>query len=62
MSFIATWMDLEIIILNWDDPERWCGEGDGRRVQDWEHVYTHGGFMLMAKPIQYSKVISLQLK
>ena len=23
------------------------GEGDGRRVQDGEHVYTHGGFMLM---------------
>ena len=21
------------------------GEGGGRGVQDWEHVYTHGGFM-----------------
>jgi len=23
------------------------GEGGRRGVQDWEHVYTHGGFMLM---------------
>ena len=23
------------------------GEEGGRRVQDWEHVYTRGGFMLM---------------
>ena len=22
-------------------------EGGGRGVQDWEHGYTHGGFMLM---------------
>jgi len=22
-------------------------EGGGRGVQDWEHMYTHGGFMLM---------------
>ena len=29
------------------DPEGWHGEGDGRGVQDWEHVYTRGGFMLM---------------
>ena len=32
---------------NWDDPEGWDGEGDGRRVQDGEHMYTHGGYMLM---------------
>ena len=25
----------------------WDGEGGGRGIQDWEHVYTHGGFMLM---------------
>ena len=25
----------------------WYGEGDGRGVQDGEHVYTRGGFMLM---------------
>ena len=30
-----------------DDPERWYGVGGGRGVQDLEHVYTRGGFMLM---------------
>ena len=30
-----------------DDPEGWYGEGGGRGVQDGEHVYTCGGFMLM---------------
>ena len=30
-----------------DDPEGWDREGGGRRVQDGEHVYTHGGFMVM---------------
>ena len=34
-------------LVHWDDPERWYGEGGGRRVQDGEHVYTCGGFMLM---------------
>ena len=34
-------------ILYWNDPEGWYGEGGGSGVQDWEHVYTHGGFMLM---------------
>ena len=34
-------------LLQGDDPERWYGEGRGRGFQDWEHVYTHGGFMLM---------------
>ena len=34
-------------LVHWDDPEGWCGEGGGRRVQDGEHVYTCGGFMLM---------------
>ena len=32
---------------HWDDPEGWNGEGGGRRVQDGEHVYTCGGFMLI---------------
>ena len=27
-------------LVHWDDPERWYGEGDGRRFQDGEHVYT----------------------
>ena len=34
-------------LVHWDDPEGWYGEGGGRRVQDGEHVYTCGGFMLM---------------
>ena len=34
-------------LVHWDDPEGWCGEGGGRRVQDGEHVYTCGGFILM---------------
>ena len=31
----------------WEDPEGWYREGGGRGVQDGEHVYTCGGFMLM---------------
>ena len=34
-------------LVHWDDPERWYGEGHGRGVQDWELMYTRGGFMLM---------------
>ena len=34
-------------LVHWDDPEGWYGEGDGRGVQDGEHVYTHGRCMLM---------------
>ena len=34
-------------LVHQDDPEGWYGEGGGRGVQDWEHVYTRGGFMLM---------------
>ena len=34
-------------LVHWDDPERWYREGGGRGVQDWEHVYTRGGFMSM---------------
>ena len=34
-------------LVHWDDPEGWYREGGGRGVQDWEHVYTRGGFMLM---------------
>ena len=32
-------------LVHWDDPEGWDGEGDGKGVQDGEHIYTHGGFM-----------------
>ena len=38
-------------LVHWDDTEGWYGERGGRDVQDWEHVYTHGGFMLT-----YSKI------
>ena len=34
-------------LVHWDDPEAGYGEGGGRGVQDEEHVYTSGGFMLM---------------
>ena len=34
-------------LVHWDDPEGWYGEGRGRGVQDGEHVYTCGGFMLI---------------
>ena len=34
-------------LVHWDDPEGWDGERGGRGVQDGEHVYTCGGFMLM---------------
>ena len=34
-------------LVHWDDPEGWYREGGGRGLQDGEHVYTHGRFMLM---------------
>ena len=34
-------------LVHWDDPEGWYGEGGWRGLQDGEHVYTHGGFVLM---------------
>ena len=34
-------------LVHWDDPEGWTGEGGGRRVQDGEHMYTCGGFILI---------------
>ena len=34
-------------LVHWDDPEGWYREGDGRRVQDGQHLYTCGGFMLI---------------
>ena len=47
-------------LVHWDDPEGLYEEGGGRGVQDWEHMYNCGRFMLMyGKPIQYFKVISL---
>jgi len=34
-------------LVHWDDAEGWYGEGGGRRVQDGEHMYTCGGFILI---------------
>ena len=34
-------------LVHWDDPEGQDGEGGGRGIQDQEHMYTRGGFMLM---------------
>ena len=34
-------------LVHWDDPEGWCGGEGGRGVQDGEHVYTRGGFILI---------------
>ena len=34
-------------LVDWDNPEGWYGEGGGRKVQEWELMYTRGRFMLM---------------
>ena len=34
-------------LVHWDDPEGGSGEGGGSRVQDGEHMYTCGGFILI---------------
>ena len=34
-------------LVHWDDPEGCYGEGGGSGVQDGEHVYTRGRFILM---------------
>ena len=34
-------------LVHWDDPEGWYGEGGEKGVQDGEHMYTCGRFMLM---------------
>ena len=34
-------------LVHWDEPEGWDGEEGGRRVQVWEHMYTHDGFKSM---------------
>ena len=50
-------------LVHWDDPEGWDGEGGGRGVQDGDTVHPwliHVN--VWQKPLQYCKVISLQLK
>ena len=34
-------------LVHWDDPEGWYREEGGRVVQDGEHTYTRGRFMLV---------------
>ena len=46
-------------LVHWDDPEGWYREAGGRGVQDGEHVYTRGGFMLMYGKNQYNIVKKL---
>ena len=36
-----------LFLVHGDDPEGWDGEGGGTRVQDGEHMYTCGGFILI---------------
>ena len=37
----------KVLLKYKDDPEGWYREGGGRRVQDGEHVYICGRFMLI---------------
>ena len=32
-------------LVHWDNPEGWYGEGGRRGVQEWELMYTRGGFI-----------------
>ena len=34
-------------LVHWGNPEGWYGEGGRRGIQQWELMYTSGGFMLM---------------
>ena len=34
-------------LVHWDDPEGWYEEGGWWRVQDGEHMYTSGRFILI---------------
>ena len=47
-------------LVYWDDPEGWDGEGGYRMGNTCTTVVDSCQFM--AKPMQYGKVISLQLK
>ena len=50
-------------LVHWDDPEGWDGEGGRRGIQDREHITSMAdSCQCMAKPLQYCKVTSLQLK
>ena len=52
-----------LVLVHWDDPEGWDGEGGGRVFRMWNTCTpVEDSCQCMAKPIQYCKVISLQLK
>ena len=36
-----------LVLVQWDDPAGWYGEGGRKKVQDEEHKYTCGGFILI---------------
>ena len=44
---LMIFLDIFEVLVHWDDPEGWYGEGGGKRVQDGEHMYTCGGFILI---------------
>ena len=49
--------------MHWDDPEEWDGEGGGGLFRMGTHIHPwliHVN--VWQKPLQYFKVISLQLK
>ena len=50
-------------LVHWDDPEGWYGEGGGRGFRIGNTCTpVADSCQYMAKPIQYCKEISLQLK
>ena len=50
-------------LVHWDDPEGWDGEGGGRAFRMGNKCTPVADpCQCMAKPLQYCKVISLQLK
>ena len=42
-----------LVLVHWDDPEGWYGEGGGRRVQDGEHMRIGEG---NGNPLQCSSL------
>ena len=44
------------VLVPWDDPEGWDGEGSEREGQDGEHMYTHGWFIAMYGKNHYNIV------
>ena len=49
-------------LVHWDDPEGWCGEGGGRRVQDGEHMHTCGKFVLIYGKTSIVKLNKIKFK